>query len=271
MGELLVGTSGYDYPEWKKAGFYPANVPRLKFLDYYSTQFNSLELNGTYYRMPTAGQMRKMIERSGGKLRFSVKAFGDLTHGDRRQKRPLPISDYKNLIFEFRKAIDLLLCNNLLLCVLFQFPESFHYEKEERLYLDTLLKEVSDIPVVVEMRNMQWQNDNVYNALRERKTGWCITDNPDLKNLPKPDFICTGDIAYIRFHGRNAAMWYKGDNVSRYDYLYSDMELQAFVNPVLELLKHTKIVQLFFNNHAKAHATVNARKIEMLVQMSRGQ
>jgi uncharacterized protein YecE (DUF72 family) len=70
MGELLIGTSGYDYPEWK-GGFYPENIPRAQFLEYYSTQFNSLELNGTYYRMPAPEQMRKMIDKSGGRVRTS--------------------------------------------------------------------------------------------------------------------------------------------------------------------------------------------------------
>jgi len=259
MGELYIGTSGYDYPEWKGL-FYPEKLARTKFLEYYSTQFNSLELNGTYYRMPSASQMQNMIDRSGAKVMFTVKAFKDMTHAPDK-------SQYQTLVFEFKKALDPLLNNNLLLCVLIQFPESFHYDKNERLYLDMLLKEMADIPVVVEMRNIKWQNDQVYNALRGRKVGWCITDNPNVKNLPKTDFICTSDIAYIRFHGRNAAMWYTGDNVTRYDYLYSDMELQAFVNPILDLLKHTKIVQLFFNNHAKAQATVNAKKIEMLLRL----
>jgi len=255
MGELYIGTSGYDYPEWKGL-FYPEKLARTKFLEYYATQFNSLELNGTYYRMPSAEQMKNMITRSGGKVKFSVKVFKDLTHA-------LDKSQYQQLVFEFKKALDPLRNDNVLLCVLLQFPESFHYDKQERFYLDSFLKELSDVPIVVEMRNTKWQNDQVYNALRERKVGWCITDNPNLKNLPKLDFISTGDIAYIRFHGRNAVLWYTGDNVSRYDYLYSDIELQAFANPILELLKHTKIVQLFFNNHAKSHATVNAKKLEM--------
>jgi uncharacterized protein YecE (DUF72 family) len=156
--------------------------------------------------------------------------------------------------------------DKLLICALFQFPESFHYEKQERLYLDSLLKEVSDIPIVVEMRNIKWQNDQVYNALRQRKVGWCITDNPNLKNLLKLDYVITSDIAYMRFHGRNAKNWYTGDNVTRYDYLYSDSELQEFVEPIKHLLKHTKIVQLFFNNHAKSQATINAKKIEVLLK-----
>jgi len=257
MGDLLIGTSGYDYLDWK-GGFYPEKLSRTRFLEYYSKHFNSLELNGTFKRMPTAEQMRKMIDRSGGRIKFTVKAFGDLTHN-------LDKSNYKVLIYEFKKALEPLIYNNLLLCALFQFPESYHYEKEERLYLDNLLKEVSDIPIVVEMRNVKWQNENVYNALKERNVGWCITDNPSLKNLLKLEYITTSDIAYMRFHGRNSDMWYKGDNVSRYDYMYSDTELKSFVNPILELLKHTKIVQLFFNNHAKSQATVNAKKIEMLL------
>jgi uncharacterized protein YecE (DUF72 family) len=177
-------------------------------------------------------------------------------------------SKYQPLVVEFKKALEPLLKENLLLCALFQFPESFHYDKQERVYLDLLLKEINDVPVVVEMRNLGWQKTQVYNALRERKAGWCITDNPKLKNLLKLDYVSTSDIAYMRFHGRNSDMWYRGDSITRYDYMYSDMELQEFVNPILELLKRTKVVQLFFNNHAKSQAVVNAKKIEILLKMN---
>jgi len=258
MGELYFGTSGYDYPEWKGL-FYPEKLARAKFLEYYASQFNSLELNGTFYRMPTAAQMQNMIDRSQKRVMFSIKAFQGLTHN-------YEASQIKLLVYEFKKALEPLLTENLLLCALFQFPESFHYEKERRVHLDLLLREVSDIPVVVEMRNSKWQSDQVYAALRERNVGWCITDNPNLKNLMKLDYISTGDIAYFRFHGRNAQMWYNGDNVTRYDYLYSDEELQSFVVPIRELLKRARIVQLFFNNHAKSQAVVNAKKLELLLR-----
>jgi uncharacterized protein YecE (DUF72 family) len=258
MGELLIGTSGYDYKEWK-GGFYPDTLAQSKFLEFYSTQFNSLELNGSFYRMPTDKQMRNMVERSGGNVKFSVKAFQDLTHSADK-------SLYQPLIYEFKKALEPMMKDNLLLCALFQFPQIFHYEKMERLYLDALLKEIADIPVVVEMRNIQWQNEQVFNALRDRNVGWCITDNPELNKLLRLEYITTSDIAYMRFHGRNTDNWYTGDNVTRYDYLYSDKELQAFVEPIKELLKHTHIVQLFFNNHAKSQATINAKKLEMLLK-----
>ena len=255
---LYIGTSGYDYNDWK-GSFYPDEVKKKDFLAFYSTQFNSLELNGTYYRMPTAVQMQNMIERSDSRIMFTVKAFQGLTH-------VIDQNQYKILISEFKKALEPLLKNNLLLCVLFQFPQSFYYEKEQRVYLDTLMEEVNDIPVVVEMRNNKWQNENVYSALRHRNIGWCITDNPPLDKLLKLDYIVTSDIAYMRFHGRNTQMWYKGDNITRYDYLYSDSELESFIEPIKQLLRRAKLVQLFFNNHAKSQAVINARKIELLLR-----
>jgi hypothetical protein len=131
MSELLIGTSGYDYPEWKGL-FYPETTKRSGFLSYYSTQFNSLELNGTYYKMPTPVQMQNMLTRSGGKVKFTVKAFQGLTHGTDR-------SQFQSLLAEFKKSLEPLQKASLLLCALFQFPKSFHYEKDERLYLDLLL------------------------------------------------------------------------------------------------------------------------------------
>ena len=200
-----------------------------------------------------------MIIRTDGRVIFTTKAFQGLTHSQDK-------SNYQPLVSEFKKALEPLQKDNKLLCALLQFPQSFHYEKDQRIYLDHLLKELSDIPIVVEMRNGKWQNPQVYNALKDRQIGWCITDSPILGNLPKLEFVNTSPIAYIRFHGRNSKMWYKGDNVTRYDYLYTDTELQSFVEPVKQLLKTAKVVQLFFNNHAKSQATINAKKIEMLLK-----
>jgi uncharacterized protein YecE (DUF72 family) len=86
-------------------------LARTRFLEYYCEHFNSCELNGTYYRMPTADQMRKMIDRSGGKIKFAVKAFQDMTHSPDKSK-------YQPLVFEFKKALEPLLDNNLLFCQL---------------------------------------------------------------------------------------------------------------------------------------------------------
>ncbi|WP_407425925.1 DUF72 domain-containing protein [Treponema sp.] len=79
MPEIFLGTSGYDYPEWKGV-FYPADLKRKDFLCYYATKFNALELNNTFYNMPTADRLLSFYERSEGKLEFSIKANRLLTH-----------------------------------------------------------------------------------------------------------------------------------------------------------------------------------------------
>jgi uncharacterized protein YecE (DUF72 family) len=256
MGDLLIGTSGYDYKDWKGV-FYPEKLAHVRYLEYYASQFNSLELNGTYHRMPTQEQMRKMYIKSGGQLMFTVKAYQDLTHAADKSR-------YQPQVAEFKKALEPLLDQHKLLCALFQFPQSFHYEKEERIYLDNLLKEVREIPVVVEMRNIKWQHDQVYKALQQRNAGWVITDNPKLKDLLKLEYITTSNIAYIRFHDRNAQTWYEGD--SRYDYMYSDEELEEFVEPIKYLITNTSTVQLFVNNPAKAQSTKNAKTMEEMLK-----
>lgn len=73
MTDILIGTSGYDYPEWKGV-FYPEDLPRKDFLSYYATQFNTVELNNTFYNMPTAERMQNFYDRSGGNLFFQHKS-----------------------------------------------------------------------------------------------------------------------------------------------------------------------------------------------------
>lgn len=79
MENILIGTSGYDYPEWKGV-FYPPQIKRADFLSYYATQFNAVELNNTFYNMPTPDRLLSFYDRSDGKLNFSIKANRLLTH-----------------------------------------------------------------------------------------------------------------------------------------------------------------------------------------------
>ena len=213
--------------------------------------------------MPTAAQLDSMAERSDRKMKFTIKANRAMTH-------EIVPETIDNTITEFKAALEPLMKDNLLLGVLLQFPESFHYDDEKRIYLDKLLKLMEEVPVIFEPRYMKWQNDNVYAGLLKRNVGWCITDNPPLKNLPKLEPIITGKNSYIRFHGRNTEMWYTGNSETRYDYLYNDGELRAFVPIIRELLAKTLVVQIFFNNHSKAQAVINAKKLELLLKIRIG-
>ena len=224
MSDLLIGTSGYDYPEWKGV-FYPQDLKRKDFLSYYATQFNALELNNTFYNMPTAERLLSFYERSEGRLSFSVKANRLLTHEIG--------ADWQVAAKDFKEALKPLNEKERLSAVLFQLPESFHYTKDNRIYLAKLIAEFEGFPVMVEFRHKEWIRDSVFEGLEKRKAGIVFCDMPmcqlaqtsiisnyandaerrmpQLKNLPDGTVMGTpfiGESAYIRLHGRNEWAWY---------------------------------------------------------------
>ena len=263
MSELLIGTSGYDYPEWKGT-FYPADLKRKDFLPYYSTVFNALEVNSSFYSMPTCERLISFWERSEGRIKFSIKANRLLTHD---------ISpSWKNAAIDFKTALSPLQEKDSLSAVFFQFPQSFHYTVENRIYLAKLIEDFAGFPVVVEFRHREWIKPSVFEGLEERKAGIVFCDMPMLRNLPDGKALRTpfvGENAYIRLHGRNADAWYAHDSChngsSRYNYDYSDQELKEFVPVVKEALEEEKQVQMFFNNHPNGSGARNAKRFREMV------
>lgn len=269
MAELYIGTSGYDYPEWRGV-LYPHELPREEFLSFYTEHFNALELNYTYYGMPDEYQMASMIKRSKGKLHFSVKAHQSLTH-------TIEVSSWRESAKKFTQALYPLINRKLLLSVLLQFPQSFHYALDERRYLDNLITELrkintdamsEEIPLVVEFRHSSWQNERVYTGLKQRNIGLCLCDMPALRSLPTLIPIVTGKNAYLRLHGRNSEKWHGTNSHERYEYEYSESELDSFLQLIDHLKNNAQMVQIYFNNHAKGHAVVNAQKMKVLIERS---
>ena len=278
MPDFLLGTSGYDYPEWKGV-FYPADLKRCDFLSYYATQFNALEVNNTFYNMPTAERLLSFYERSEGRLAFSVKANRLLTHEAGR--------DWKRAAEAFKAALKPLLEKDRLCAVLFQFPQSFHYTDENRIYLARLIPEFEGFPVMIEFRHREWIRESVFAGLEERGASLVFCDMPRLSALPvgnagqtsdssemKSPFI--GKTAYIRLHGRNENAWYAKASVQnpgdkngseRYRYDYSDAELEEFLPVIQSARKAGKQTMIFFNNHPDGSGAKNARRLgEMILQ-----
>lgn len=261
---ILIGTSGYDHPELK-GSFYPKDLPRKDFLSFYSTKFNALELNSTFYGMPTAARIASIYERSGGRLKFSIKLNQLLTHKIGR--------DWRDQTEIFKAAMSPLLEKDALATVLVQFPESFHYTKENRVYLSELLKALYPLPCVVEFRHRDWIKDSVFEGLASRNAGIVFCDMPQLKNLPDGFTLQTpfiGPNAYIRLHGRNQNGWYaqvaEGEETHRYDYEYSEKELASFI-PIIEKARYEgKRVQLYFNNHPKGTGFKNALELQEMIR-----
>ena len=143
--------------------------------------------------------------------------------------------------------------------MLLQFPQSFHYTKKSRLYLESLIKGMSPFPVCVEFRQREWLRDSVYTTLREMDTGFVCVDEPPLRGLLPPVAVATSALGYIRFHGRNSSQWYTGDSKDRYDYLYREDELREWLPKITLLSSQADKVYIFFNNHKKGQAITNAR------------
>ena len=264
MSELYIGTSGYDYPEWENV-FYPSDLKRDDFLAFYSEHFNALEVNFSYYNIPTDSQLGNMVKRSMGKVHFSIKGNKQFTH-------EIKVAEWRNAVKQFRASLYPFVNNGLLLSVLLQFPQSFHYEPDNRKYLAELLEEFGETPLVIEFRHIGWFNQRVYDELAKRNTGLCICDMPEISKLPSfvkvnSQNLVIGNSGYMRFHGKNAGQWYASQNSrDRYDYLYKDEELEPYIPVIHDMTGKAKVVQVYFNNHAKGAAAVNARKMKILTK-----
>jgi uncharacterized protein YecE (DUF72 family) len=251
MEKILIGTCGYHYTEWI-GPVYPEGTKKDEFLPLYAAMFPTLELDYTYYQMPTASQLKGMLEKSGPALILSAKAHESLTH-------KVSPGTWEEDAAAYLKAIEPLLEAKRLGAVLFQFPYSFHYKPDQRRYLDKLLAYFKGVPQAVEFRNSEWINNRVIDALRERGAALASLDMPDLKGLPPDTDVLTSSIAYIRLHGRNKEAWWGSDAAARYDYLYSDKELETWEDRIKRIVVKADRILVYFNNHSRGQAVDNAK------------
>ncbi len=252
FSNVLVGTCGYSYDDWKDS-FYPSELSRREYLRYYSLFFPFVEIDSTWYSMPSRASMRSLSERTGSAFRFAVKLHRSLTHD--------VAPDWSDRALEFCRAAGCLAERDKLSAVLVQFPYRFAYTRDNRIYLASLLRALSEFPVVVEFRRADWFSRRVYEGLEGFGVGLVLVDRPDLPGLPPEIGEVTSPLAYLRFHGRNADAWWNGGVVGRYDYLYSEQEMQAAVPRVAELSRKAATVLVAFNNHAAGKAVTNARML----------
>jgi len=260
--QILVGTCGYSYPEWKDAGFYAEDTPSGKMLDTYARRFSVTELNYTWYQMPKAPAVERMRRNVPETFRFAAKLNRKLTH----EVEP---SQWRQEAAQYRAGISPLVQSNQLAAVLVQFPASFRRTPENRQYLAALLDEMGDLPLAVEFRHVSWATDKVYEAFTEKKVTLVAVDVPDLAWLyPSVDVVTNPDLFYVRFHGRNAKGWHSGSMQQQFDYDYTAAELSPWADqriPQMAAQAGTGLV--FFNNHVRAQAPNNALQlIQMLIR-----
>ncbi len=238
--KIRTGCSGYYNNHWKEI-FYPETLPPDKWFEFYSRQFNSVELNTTFYRFPTVESFHKWYKKSPAGFLFSVKAPKLITHLKR-------FNDCEQLVSDLYSACEHGLRDKLA-CILFQLPSGIQYSKEKLQQIITCLK--PEFKNVIEFRHKSWWTKKVYDHLAENKITFCSVSHPDLPDT----IIANTSTVYLRLHGI-PEIFNSG---------YSDEQLAQLYGSILKK-KKMKECYVYFNNTAGNEAILNAQQFQKLLQ-----
>jgi uncharacterized protein YecE (DUF72 family) len=264
---IKVGTSGFSFADWKGT-IYPPGLPEKEMLPFYEKEmgFNVLEVNFTYYALPSQKSFEAMSKKTSGEFEFVVKAFKGMTH-EIRDKETGRMADNHEVFEKFKYSLLPLVNDGKLGCVLAQFPYGFFPNRESFAYLEKFKEEMGAIPLVFEFRNQAWLRDSTFQFLEKEKIGFCIVDEAKLEKLMPYLPRVTSEIGYFRFHGRNPN-WFRAPMEVRYNYLYSDEEMKGFIPDIKEVSQKTAKTLVFFNNCYSGYAAKNAVQMAKLLRES---
>jgi uncharacterized protein YecE (DUF72 family) len=271
---IRVGTSGWSYPSgqgtWNGI-FYPEGprrrprgAPKFDELGFYAEHFDTVEINSTFYRIPTPDTARTWVDRTPADFEFSLKLYQKFTHPEMFVKATGadPTDLGQRDVDEFRTAIDPLANAGKLGALLAQFPASFKNDRDSRAYLEWLLERFREYTVAVELRHRTWSDDEAatLDLLKQFDAAWAHIDEPKFRDsVRRPPTADPGAFYYMRLHGRNAAQWWKHEkSEDRYNYLYSAEELAPIASAAEKASRQVRKAYMYANNHFSAKSAANA-------------
>lgn len=231
-----IGTSGYSYPHWAKGVFYPEGLSQSKWLEFYSEQFDTVELNVTFYRLPRKEAFISWYKRTPKGFTFAVKGSRFITHVKRLSDINQPVALFFERIKKLKEKAPVLL---------WQFAPSFKKDEGRLVNFLAQLKKYRRYRNAFEFRHKSWFSKEVYDALTSYGCALVSADYPDFaKGLRH-----TGDFCYIRRHGAGA-MLYSG--------CYSKGQLKKDAEILMKENKAGRDTFIYFNNDAYGWAVKNA-------------
>lgn len=233
-----IGCSGYHYNDWK-GKFYPEDLHKDKWLEYYAKHFSSVEINNTFYKIPDASTLKEWIDITPDYFNFSVKGSRYITHMKK-------LKDVEKHLNRFYEAIEPL--KEKTKVILWQLPGNLHKNENKIEEFCKLLRK--DYKNVIEFRHLSWFSDEIFNILSANDVITCSLSAPG--DLPE-DLYPQKDTIYLRFHGKKE--WYK-DN-------YSNDELMNWSKRIKN--SGAEEVYVYFNNDHNAYSTMNAEKLNELL------
>lgn len=254
---LHIGTSGFSYKDWVGT-FYPPGTAAEGMLGFYSSEFNTVELDYTYYAMPTQKSMAGFVERTPCGFTFSVRTHKSITHD-----RSITDEEASRNALKFAEALIPLAEARRLGSVLVQLPWSFKMTAQNMARLEMIVANFSGMRVAVEFRNDSWANQAALDSLRRLGAALCCVDEPRIPGLFPPLVAVTADFSYLRFHGRNACDWWsQAPGKDRYDYEYSEDELEEWIPGIHKLEIAASDTYIYMNNCHMGKAARNARALK---------
>lgn len=286
-GRIRIGTCSWTESSLIESGaFYPhgAGTPKAR-LKYYSHRFDTVEIESSYYQIPTLEMAHAWVSRTPPNFLFHAKAFGALTgHNiDPRRlpehlRRMLPESDrekeelhlaepelLKGVARAMLEALAPLKEARKMGFVIFQFPPWFGFSKANLAYLGYCRELMTGVPIAVEFRHGSWftahHSGQLFAFLREHKITYITCDEPQYGNLTTAPFHpeATTGIAYLRLHGRNGDSWHGGAPTD--EYLYPEEELLEIARHALRLSETARTTFIMFNNCRCGYAATNALRM----------
>jgi len=237
--DIRIGTSGWYYEHWREL-FYPPDLPKNKWFEYYARHFNTVEINNTFYHLPKENSIQRWQKIAHKGFLYAVKANRYITHIQK-------LKDTSESLKRFFDRINIL--KGKLGPVLYQLPPSLHIDLER---LEDFIKLLPKRKTAIfEFRHKSWYCDDTSKLLKKFKAGFCIHDMPGKESSR----TVTSDIIYIRFHG----------TTGRYSGSYSKSQLQDWAKWLKEQAKNARGIYIYFNNDAHAHAIKNAKQLKELI------
>ncbi|HWC17240.1 MAG TPA: DUF72 domain-containing protein [Terriglobales bacterium] len=270
--QILVGTAGFSYKDWEGIVYPPGLKKKQHPLQFLAQYFDCCEINTSFYghiQPKTGKQWCDIVAVVNARFEFTAKLFRSFTHapGAALQSTSAatlnPLEEDK---LNAKKGLDSIAAENKLGALLIQFPISFKNTEENRNYLEKLIKDFREYPLVVEVRHATWDDPEVLAQFASQRVGFCNIDQPRLGRAVGTTEHATAPVAYVRLHGRNYKEWFQSDNRDdRYNYLYTPQQLEPWKEKIERLGEKAEKTFAVTNNHYKGKAAANAIELKKML------
>lgn len=234
--EIRIGTSGWNYDHWR-GRFYPDELPANRWFSFYSSRFDTVEINNTFYRQPEVATYDAWREQAPRGFLYAVKANRYLTHMRKLNEPGEPLERFLSGAKKLKVHLG---------PILYQLPPNWKRNLERlRKFAECLPR---DLTHVLEFRERDWLADETYDLMAQFNLNLCVHDL-----LPRHPRRVTGPVVYIRFHG----------TVGKYEGKYRPSRLRKWADWIGEVAKERDVF-VYFNNDDSAYAIQDAQTLRNL-------